>query len=220
MTVAIVRSSIKLQAVHASDEDFDDVLRGWFEEGQIPKERGEEFLGQLKQQLDSAFKNAKPWLVNHHEGLAIVPAADFAAEYEDVNATNFLDEVWLARTGQLVKYPSEHDDAHGLSHLLREAVSHLQGFGETPTDEHIAGEIVIAGGLLNAAHDLITRGQSKSKEPLPAFYDEGAMKRYEAQWIDRVSEFSQVLEETDGDEATIARLKGAFQSIFKVSDKR
>lgn len=220
MPAAIVRPIGALQAVHTSDDDFTEVLKGWLVAADIPEDRIDVFVTDLTGQLATKFGKDKPWLVNHPEGLAVVPAAQFANEYEDVNATSFLDDVWVERTNQIAKYAPEHDDVQGLAHLFRETVARLQQI-PTGDDEALKHQIIVAAALLNAMHDLITRGESKTRS-VPAIYLEADLKRYESVWIDRVAEYVAYMHDfeaelADDADSAVQRAYNAFQSIFKVT---
>lgn len=54
-------------------------------------------------------------------------------------------------------YDMAHDDQHGSGHLVTEAVHRLTHMGETPTDDAVKHEIVVAIGLLFNAYTTLDR---------------------------------------------------------------
>jgi hypothetical protein len=135
--------------------------------------------------------------------------------------------VWAERRTQPEHgYTAEHDDVHGLKHLLEEAVSRLSHFGEAPTDEFIRGQIITSAAILVAAVDLIDRGESKSRN-LPAFYTHKQLGVYEQQWMQKISQYLGALEDLQGqaqdeehstpDEA-IVWAREQFKTVFGISE--
>lgn len=65
------------------------------------------------------------------------------------------------RERQIAKgWTREHDDAHGIQHLVSEATSRLHGWGEAPTDAFVRGELLASAALIVAAIEWLDRQQS------------------------------------------------------------
>jgi len=228
--IHVRRIDSTVAAVHTSDEDWRDVVRGWvLDTGQIEDEQQfGDFLRGIEKV--NATMTGQVWLLNSPTGISVVEPAVFVDLFEDVNATEVLDEVWLERQGHKEKgYDAAHDDKHGLGHLLEQAVSHLSHFGEAPTDEFIRGEIIVAASLLIAAVDQMDRGNSKGKKILPGFYTHKELGRLELKWTQRVSEYLGELDDLAGtsqDEIDVSTPEEAitwaserFKVVFGIKDE-
>lgn len=223
MITHVRRSDAVYPTVHTANAGWEDELRP-FIAAQIPNP--DEALDLLRQLV--AEQPFHPWLLVAPDGVAVIPPEDMAADYDDVAATDVLDEVWRARQSHSSHgYTNAHDDVHGLGHLIREAVSHVHHFGETPTDEFIRGELIVAMGLLHAAVDLIDRKESRVTTPLPLFYDHEAMCRYEGQWVSRVTAYLNELADLQGmahdeedsstPEEAIGWAEERFKQVFRIT---
>ena len=163
MTVTIVRPIGTLEAIHSEDADVRETLISWSSGHQLDEV-------QIIQLVDSNLKHVreipiKPWFVRDIESGAVqaVAPATFISSFEDVAATDVLNEVYQERmTHAEHGYTIEHDEAHGLHHLINVAKDHLSGFGEMPTDQFIRGEIITAMSVLNAAVDLMDRLEERT----------------------------------------------------------
>ena len=154
------RINATFPAVHTSDEDWEQHVTGWLQQYGANEEQTEQTLASIRTQV--AQQVAKPWLIASAEGLGAIPPQDFITDFEEVAATSALDEIFAERMRQIEKgYDAAHDDAHGIQHLIEVATSYLHGFGETPTDEFVGGEIIKAAATLTAALDLLSRTSAR-----------------------------------------------------------
>ena len=154
------RVNATFPAVHTSDEDWEQHVRGWLTQYGANEEQTEQTLTSIRTQVEQQV--AKPWLIASSEGLGAVPPADFLTNFEEVGATSTLDEIFSERMRQISKgYDAAHDDAHGLDHLLEIAGSYQVKFGETPTDEFFSGSLVKAAATLVAAIEFLGRAQAR-----------------------------------------------------------
>lgn len=114
----------------------------------------------LANRLVKAIDNATPgaW---EFAGKALAPDA----------TARVVTEIVLERDSHASRgYTLEHDDQHGSAHLLHEAKSHLTHLGETPTDQHVRGEMIVAASLLVAAVETIDRGTTPTvPQPVPPY---------------------------------------------------
>jgi hypothetical protein len=118
----------------------------------------------LANRLVKAIDNATPgaW---EFAGKALAPDA----------TARVVTEIVLERDSHASRgYDLAHDDQHGSAHLLHEAKAHLTHLGETPTDQHVRGEMIVAASLLVAAIETIDRGTTPTVPQPVAPYDGSA----------------------------------------------
>lgn len=153
------RPTQTVEAIHSTDHDFREVVEQW-----LPNDTTAE-------EVDGFFAVVaeKPhcWVVRTSDGnnIGIVTAAGFAADWEDVAATDTLDEIWTERQRHAsLGYDNQHDDNEGINHLANEAVRQIVKSVVTmtyhPTDADRRQRLIKAGSLILAAIDKIDRAQN------------------------------------------------------------
>lgn len=226
MTASHIRRQETLESVHTSESDWVDVVRGWTK-NLFPEEDEESRENMISQMIEAVEQTkVKPWLVYSVQGIQAFHPADYLTVFEDIAASDTLDEVWGERRKQGEKgYTYAHDDVHGLGHLISEAVVRVADLSGKE-DAEIRRRLVQSAAILVAAVDLIDRKESKQRS-LPTFYDTAAVQKYEQQWIARVGEYMHALadlagqaqdEEDSTPEEAIGWATEQFQQIFDVKE--
>lgn len=231
MSVALVRPiNSTTEAVHASDDDWKGIVARWLtEEGHPNPQEGIENLVEV---IDS--EKIKPWLVLTTQGIALVPPHDFVNHFEDVNAAEVMDEVWMKRREHSQKgYTAVHDDVHGLAHLISESVLTLMNLPNL--EPGVAGDraqtrdaLLVSASLLVAGVDLIDRGESKDLS-IPRFYSRAEATQHRDDWLKLVGDYLVALDDLQGQaqdeskadtepEEAIDWAREQFKQIFRVTE--
>lgn len=154
------RLDATISAVHTTDDDWTQVLSGWLitngaDEAEVPT-IVDSFAKAVNQEKH------RPWLLSTTQGIAMAPPELIARDYEDVAATDVLDDIYAERQTHPDRgYGWAHDDVHSLSHFTSEVSHRMQSMESTlyPTDAEKRRELVQAASILVAAIDKIDRAQ-------------------------------------------------------------
>lgn len=162
MPATTVRSTDTYEAIHTSDSDWQDVIRGWMSVHGAPPEQIEEYVGKFEAGVAEAGL-ARPWLINTDRGIGIIAPHDFVKWYEDVAATDVLAEVFRELAGHADKgFDVKHDDSHPLPHFIQVIDFYLHPLAKpdnTLPDAVKRREFIKAASVAVAAVHKIDRAQ-------------------------------------------------------------
>lgn len=158
MSEIIIRPTDTFRAVHTSDSDWEDVLRGWLVAEGAPTEEVEGYMGKFREGVKAA-GIARPWLINTPRGIAIVAPQDFVSQFEDVAATDVLGEVFSEQKRAIEKgFDATHDDKHTTADfvsILRHYADPLATPGNTLPDAVKRHEFIkVAQVAISAVHKI------------------------------------------------------------------
>lgn len=162
MPATTVRSLETFQTVHTSDSDWQDVVRQWMATYGIEPELIDDLIADMGEKVKALGHN--PWLVLTPQGIIPVDPATFSNGFEDIAATDVLNDIWMERQSHLTRgYDARHDDSHPTAHLVNLAVFRagpIANATNTLPDAVKREELVKAASLIVAAIDKIDRAQA------------------------------------------------------------
>ena len=162
MPATTVRSTDTYEAIHTSESDWQDVIRGWMSGHGATPEQIEEYVSKFEAGVAEAGL-ARPWLINTDRGIGIIAPHDFVKWYEDVAATDVLIEIFqeMKRHG-LKGYGIAHDDAHDTAHFVEVIGFYLNPLGRKDNvlpDDTKRREFIKAASVAVAAVNKIDRAK-------------------------------------------------------------
>ncbi len=230
MTISRVRrpNSI-LEATSTMNVGWQDDMLGWMKQDGLTEDEINQSMTQIIAYVEAA--EVKPWFLHSATGVEVVHPADFV-DFEDVAATDVLEELWVERRRQGSKgYTYVHDDVHGIGHLVTEAVGRISNLNDKE-DSEVRSRLIKSAALLVAAVDLLDRKESKERK-FPQFHDAEDVTQIsmgvDGKWIERVVEYSEALDDLAGQaqdeidtstpEDAIGWARTQFEQIFKIKEK-
>jgi hypothetical protein len=167
MPAVTVRTQETFQAVHTADADWKETIVGWALAEGVPQEEADNLVADMAADLESQVTalgvKGQPWIVRTPQGLLPMAPDAFLSTFDDVNATDVLDDIWRERQTHPGRgYDAKHDDAETLTHLTHQVEVRMQSIMSSayPTDAERRHELVVAGSLIVAAIDKIDRAQT------------------------------------------------------------
>lgn len=164
----LMRDRTVYSVIHSKDEDaVEQLMKLWtarfalgeFDSEEAAQEAREAAVAQAEEVVAVVADDNAYFTISPGGNVQIIQAANIAGSWED-EGTDTIREILAERQRQIDEegFTPEHDDAHGLQHLLDIAATYQIGFGEAPTDEFVRGELILASATLLAAIDLLDRG--------------------------------------------------------------